>query len=375
MRETERLTALKVTKLSKPGRYGDGHGLWLQVSRYGTKAWLFRYAREGRERQMGLGAVHTISLAEAREKAKTCRKLVLDGIDPIEAKHERRLQTALAAAREVTFRECAEKYIEAHSSTWRNAKHRYQWTATLATYVYPVFGSLSVAAIDTAMILKAVEPIWKTKPETAGRTRGRIELVLDWAAAREYRAKENPARWKGHLDKLLPPKPKAEHHAAMPYVELPAFMAEVRKRGGVSAQCLEFVILTAARTGEAINARWPEIDVGSRMWTIPASRMKSGREHRVPLSDRAIAILKKLPREGEFVFIGAREKQPLSNMAMLKALRDMGRGDLTTHGFRSTFRDWAAEQTNYPNEVAEMALAHHPAHPDSRLHRLPLAAH
>jgi integrase len=351
---------MKVARLNKPGRYGDGLGLWLQVSTFGTKAWLFRYQLNGRPRQMGLGALHTISLAEARETATACRKLLLDGVDPIEAKRERRVGDAIERARSVTFRAAAEKYIAANERHWKNEKHRAQWGATLATYAYGTIGDLPVGEIDKALVIRVLEPIWETKRETANRLRGRIETVLNWAAAHGYRKEgDNPARWRGHLEHALAKKrPDVRHHSALPYRELPAFMASLRVRQGISPKCLEFVILTAARTGEAIAARRTEFDLKERLWTVPADRMKSGREHRVPLSDRAIAILKELPSEGEFAFTGARAGKPLSNMALLKTLRDMGRGNLTTHGFRSTFRDWAAEQTSYPHEVAEMALAH-----------------
>jgi integrase len=363
MRDSKRLTAVAVAKASKPGRYGDGNGLWLQVAPGGTKSWLFRFERGGRERRMGLGAVHTLTLAEARERARECRKLLLDGHDPIEARRATVAKSRVATATALTFKECAERYITAHEAGWKNKVHRAQWPATLAAYAYPTFGALPVAAIDTGLVLKALEPIWTAKPETAGRVRGRIESVLDWAAARGYRTGENPARWKGHLQKLLPARSKVarvKHHAALPYSDAPAFMADLRARDGVSARALELAILAATRTTETIAARWDEIDLKARTWTIPPERMKAGREHRLPLTDRAVEILEALPREGdaEFVFIGDKPGKPLSNMALLATLKRMGRADLTAHGFRSTFRDWAAETTAYPGEVVEMALAH-----------------
>jgi len=361
MRDSGKLSALKVSKLKDPGRYGDGLGLWLQITPTGTKSWLFRYMIAGRAREMGLGPLHTISLADARQKATDCRKLLLEGRDPIEVRRVERMQARIDAARGITFKACAEQYVESHKAGWRNEKHAAQWTATLEAYVYPLFGGASVAAIDTALVLKALQPIWTTKPETASRVRGRIEAILDWATAREYRRGDNPARWRGHLDKLLPARSKVarvRHHAALPYAELPAFMVKLREQEGVSPRALEFAILTATRTGETIGARWSEIDENAATWTIPAERMKGGREHRVPLPKRAIEILEKLPREGDYVFPGGRPKQPLSNMALLTTLRRMGHGDITAHGFRSTFRDWAAEQTNFPREIAEMALAH-----------------
>lgn len=362
MRDSKRLTAIAVSKISEPGRYGDGGGLVLQVSKWHTKAWLFRYERDGRERQMGLGSLATLTLAEARERARDCRKLLLEEVDPIETRRARRLQARLAQARGLTFKRCAELYIAAHLVGWKNKKHADQWPASLATYAYPTVGDLSVATIDTALVTKCLEPIWTQKPETAGRVRGRIESVLDWAKARGYRDGENPARWRGHLDKLLPARSKVrrvKHLAALPYTELPALMAELRARQDISARALEFTILTVARTGEAIGARWPEFDFSKRLWHVPLERMKAARPHDVPLSERALAILKLLPleKESNFVFIGARAGHPLSNMAMLEALRGLRPG-LTVHGFRSTFRDWAAERTNYPNHVVEMALAH-----------------
>ena len=263
----------------------------------------------------------------------------------------------------MTFAACAERYIASHKVGWRNPKHAAQWPATLGTYVYPVFGSLPVQAVDVGLVMKAIEPIWVQKPETAGRVRGRIERVLDWATARGYRQGENPARWRGHLENLLPKKSKVrrvEHHAALPYVEIGAFMAELRQQEGVPARALEFAILTAARTGEVIGAKWDEIDLDERLWTVPAERMKAGKEHRVPLSDVALAIVEERRKiqQDDHIFPGGKAGRPISNMAMLMLLRRMGRGDLTAHGFRSSFRDWAAERTTFPAEVAEMALAH-----------------
>jgi len=352
---------MRVARATKPGRYADGGGLYLQVSQSGTRAWLFRFMRDGTARHMGLGPVRDVSLAEARTKASECRKVLLSGADPIEQRQAARVTAKFDSARAITFKECAERHIRAQEAGWKNATHRAQWKSTLATYAYPVIGDLPVAVVDTALVLKVIEPIWGTKPETAGRLRGRIEAVLDWARARGFRQGENPARWRGHLDKLLPARRKlarVKHHAALPYAEIPSFMTELRAREGVGARALEFAILTASRTGEIVNARWSEIDTAAKLWTIPAERMKAGREHRVPLSARALEILKALPREGDFVFIGARANRPLSNMALLETLRRMGRGDLTTHGFRSTFRDWCAERTAYARDVAEMALAH-----------------
>jgi integrase len=358
-----KLTALAVDKAKRRGYYGDGGGLFLQVSAAGTKSWVFRFKEAGKLREMGLGATHTIGLAEAREKARDCRRLRLDGIDPIAARKAARSQVRLDAAKAMTFQECAERYIASHKAGWRNPKHAAQWPSSLGAYAYPIFGALPVQAVDVGLVMRALEPIWTTKPETAGRVRGRIESVLDWAAARGYRQGENPARWKGHLENLLPKKSRVrrvEHHAALPYAEIATFIAELRQQEGVAARALEFAIMTAARTGEVIGAKWDEMDFGERLWTVPAERMKAGKEHRIPLCDRAIAILEEMQkiRSGDFVFRGGKSRQPISNMAMAMTLRRLGRGDLTVHGFRSSFRDWAAERTGFPAEVAEMALAH-----------------
>jgi len=346
----------------------DGGGLYLQVGEAsGTgkavpKSWIFRFKRGGSERWMGLGSTGDVSLEEAREAAARCRRQLKDGIDPLAARKATREQLAAEAAQAVTFKECTERYIEAHKPAWKNAKHRAQWKNTLATYAEPVLGALPVSAIGTSGVLEVLEPIWATRPETASRVRGRIEAVLDWATARGYRQGENPARWRRHLAQLLPPRAKVrkvEHHPALPYAELPGFMAELRAQEGTAARALEFLILTVARTGEVIGTQWPEIDAKAKAWTVPGDRMKAGRSHRVPLSARALEVVEAMRKhEGEFLFPGGKPKRPLSNMAMLALLKRMGRGDLTVHGFRSTFRDWAAERTNYPREVAEMALAH-----------------
>ncbi|BAM86557.1 putative phage integrase [Bradyrhizobium oligotrophicum S58] len=360
-----RLTALKVTKVKKPGMYADGAGLYLQVTGDGektpAKSWIFRFTLRGRSREMGLGSFSIFGLGEARAKAAEYRRQVYEGIDPIEARRAQRAQAALKAAAALTFKECTKQYLAAHSAGWRNAKHAAQWSSTLKTYAEPVIGSLSVHSIDTALVMKIIEPLWSKKPETASRLRGRIEAVLDWATVRGFRRGENPARWRGHLDKLLPARAKVrkvKHHAALPYDELPALMAALRAQEGVAARALEFLILTAARTGEVIGARQDEIR--DKVWTVPAGRMKASKEHRVPLSAAALAVIDALRKEpgGAYTFPGAKHDKPLSNMAMLALLDRMGRSDLTAHGFRSTFRDWAAECTDYPNEVVEMALAH-----------------
>jgi integrase len=337
--------------------------LYLQISDNQAKSWLFRFMLRGKSRQMGLGSLHTISLPEARDEALLCRKQLRDGIDPIDARKLKRGQAEADAAKVMTFKECADKYISTHSAGWKNVKHARQWLTTLKTYVYPVFGDLPVQSIDTGLVMKVIEPIWATKTETASRLRGRIEAILDWATARKFRDRENPARWKGHLDNLLP-KPskvqKVKHHAALPYADTGGFVAALRTQDGVSASGLEFLVLTAARTGEVIGATWGEINLDTATWIIPAERMKSGKEHRVPLSFPALAVLRTMKEVAvsDYVFPGGKQNRPLSNMAFLQLLKRMGRKDLTAHGFRSTFRDWAAERTGFQNQVAEMALAH-----------------
>jgi integrase len=362
-RQIERLSALQVKRAKNPGMLADGGGLYLQIGPTGGKAWIFRYALRGKARWMGLGSVHTIGLAEARVRAQEKRTLLLDGIDPLEAKGEQRAALALAAAKSVTFAQCAAKYIDAHRTGWKNAKHVDQWTNTLATYAEPVIGALPVQAVDTALVMKVLEPIWYDKAETASRLRGRIESILDWAKVSGYRTGDNPARWRGHLDHLLPARSKVQkvqHHAALPYDEMGEFMTQLREQEGIAALALQFLILTAARTGEAIGAQWREFDLDAKLWTVPAERMKAKKEHRVPLSPRAVKLLEELAkiRVGEYVFPGRQAARPLSNMAMLQLLKRMGRANLTAHGFRSSFRDWAAESTNFPREVAEAALAH-----------------
>lgn len=364
VRRTEfKLSATKVAKLKEPGYYGDGGGLWLQVWAEGRKSWSFRFMRNGKAREMGLGPLHTVSLAEARDKALQARKQLLDGLDPIEARHAHRQTSLASAARALSFDQCAEQYIETHRAGWRNAKHAEQWTNTLATYASPVFGALPVAAVDTALVLKVLTPIWTKKTETAKRVRGRIESVLSWATAQHLRTGENPARWKGHLDNLLaaPEKvAKVEHHPALPYAKMGEFMEKLRAEQGTSARALEMIILTAARTSEVLNSTRTEFDLDAGIWTIPGERMKAGKDHRVPLSDTALALVKSAVSDAgsSYVFQGAKEGKPLSNMAGLMLLRRMGYGDLTVHGFRSSFRDWCAEQTNFPREIAEAALAH-----------------
>jgi len=357
------LTAKGVEKLRTPGRHGDGHGLYLKITDSGVKSWIFRYQRIGRERFMGLGPLHTVSLKQARERARRAREQLLDGIDPLDARQEARQAQALAAAKRLTFEEAAEKYYKQHEAKWKNPKHSFEFMSSLRRYAFPKIGNLGVGEIDTGLVLKCIEPIWKTKTETANRTRGRIEKVLDWCSVRGYREGDNPARWKGHLDNVLPARrqvQKTKHFAALPWAELSSFMEVLNRREGTAARALEFTILTASRTSEVIEATWDEIDLDGRVWTIPAERMKAEKEHRVPLTDECIRLLKALPSEAHnpYVFIGPQNGSKLSNMAMIALLKRMKRTDITVHGFRSTFRDWAAETTNYQNHIVEMALAH-----------------
>jgi integrase len=372
MARTGKLSAVEVAKAKGPAVLHDGGGLYLRVSQTGTKSWVFRFQLDGKRRDMGLGPYPDISLAEARGKATEHRKLRYDGIDPLEAKEAQRQAQRLCIAKARTFREVAEEFIGRREAGWRNAKHRQQWRNTLATYVYPVLGELPVAAIDTGLVVEVLDPFWTEKPETASRVRGRIEAVLDAATVRGFRQGPNPAQWKGNLVHILPARArvrKVAHHAALPFDQMPAFLATLQGREGMAARALEFTILTAARTAEVLGATWDEIDADAKVWTVPAKRMKAGREHRVPLSGPALALLEKvrplaLTRDGGEpdpaapVFPGPRRALPMSSMTMLMLLRRMKRDDLTAHGFRSTFSDWAAERTAYPREVVEMALAH-----------------
>ena len=360
-RTTHRLTALKAAAVKAKGLHHDGDGLYLRVTATGSKSWMLRFTLNGVTRDMGLGPYPNVSLASARQQAVAQRDLVGRRIDPLDARKSAVAADRLAALGIVTFCECAESLLRSNESAWRNSKHRQQWWNTLSVYAYPVIGHVSVDAIDTALVLKILEPIWQTVPETASRLRGRIERVLDAARARGLRTGENPCRWRGHLDALLPARRKFRavvHHPALP-VELPAFMESLRSRSGISPRALEFTILTAARTNEALGARWPEFDLRNAVWTVPATRMKGGREHRVPLPARVVQILLDLEsvRTCEFVFAGIKSGRPLSNMALLMLLRDIRPG-ITTHGFRSTFKDWCAECTPTPNYISEAALAH-----------------
>jgi integrase len=343
---TNGLTALKVEKLKNPGRYPDGDGLYLQVGPTGAKSWLLRYQLDGKERFMGLGSARNFTLKEARERARRSRQLLDDGIDPIEARLASRDLDAKTARERLTFKQAAEQFLAVHEAGWRNDKHRAQWRSSLKTYAFPILGERPVSAIDQALINAAVSSIWATTPETARRTRDRIERICQWVRD----GMPLPTR-NGKVKRS---------HPALPWQEMPDFMVELRQRRSVSARALQFTILTAARTGEVIGATWDEIDLGAKTWTIPGKRMKANRPHRVPLSAEALELLQALPREdgNPYVFIGGRAGQGLSNMAMLELLKGMNGSGLTVHGFRSAFKDWAAEATHTPNMVSEAALAH-----------------
>lgn len=377
-KRAEGLSAAKV-KAAKPGRYGDGGGLFLLVREDGRRSWLFRYRvadpskRDGRRmREMGLGAADgkgAVSLADARVKAGAALRQVQNGTDPLVARDaEREAREAAAAAAKagaVTFNQAVDSFLAGREAGWRNAKHRAQWRNTLTDYAGPHIGSKPVGRIDVADVQKVLTPIWEAKPETASRLRGRIEAVLDFARVQGWREGENPARWRGNLDHVFPRRSKValvEHHAALRWQETGGFMADLRGIEGAPARALEFTILCAARSGETLGALWPEIDLAEAVWTIPAARMKAGKEHRVPLSEAALAVLRAMlpfkSGKNEPVFPGRYDGAPLSNMAMAMTLRRMARDDLTVHGFRSTFRDWAGETTAHPREVVEAALAH-----------------
>lgn len=364
-RTIHRLTAMAVVKQKKPGAFADGGGLWLQVTEGQSKSWSFRFMLNGRAREMGLGPLHTIDLAKARDKARACRELLLEGLDPIEHRKGERAKYVLEANNAKTFDECASAYIAAKRAGWTNPKHADQWTNTIKTYASPVFGKLPVHSVNTELVVQALNKIWTTKTETATRVRQRVEAVLDWATVSGFRKGENPARWNGHLEHKLtnPAKIKTiENLPALPFTKIAAFLVDLRKQEGIAARAMEFMVLTAARTGEVRGGLWNEIDFDDLAWTIPAARMKMKREHRVPLCDRAIAILKEMEThrtdEQPHIFPGGKVGKGMSDGALLALLKRMGRTEITPHGFRSTFRDWVSERTNYPHEVQEMALAH-----------------
>ncbi len=367
------LTAAKV-RTAEPGRYGDGDGLYLLVRSPTTAFWIFRYTRSGRLREMGLGRArgqNAVTLTEARVRAGEHHRAVRAGGDPLAAKDAAALAAAAAVQQSAiaarTFRQAAEEFIANKKAEWRNSTHASQWPSTLETYVYPHFGDVPCAAVNTAHVLAALQPIWRTKTETATRVRSRIEMILDAEKVMGHRTGENPARWGGHLKQILPAAGKiapVEHHAALPYVQMPAFFQCVQQAKGVGARALEFTALTVGRTGMTLGATWSEVDLEEGIWTVPAERMKGKREFRMPLSKPALTLIRNMAdlRVSEdpnlFIFPGATSSGMLSNNTMLKVLERLGRPEVTTHGFRSTFKDWASECTSFPPEVSEIALAH-----------------
>ena len=363
-RIANRLTATAV-RTAKVGRHGDGNGLSLIVTAPDRRHWQFRYMRNLKGREMNLGNAAHVTLAEARQRAAECHKMLSQGVDPLDQKRASRGVQEPSAAR--TFAAVAEQYIAAHEASWRNEKHRYQWRQSLNSYAYPEIGSKDVASIEMEHVLSVLRPIWITKTETASRLRGRIETILAYATANKWRTGSNPTTWRGNLQMVLPAPDKVarvEHHAALPWQEMPAFWTELCERDGMGTVCLQFTILTAARSGEARGARWGEIDLRAALWIVPAARMKIGKPHRVPLSDAALVVLKAAAEartdhnQTALVFPGLKRAEPMSDMTLGAVLKRMARGDLTVHGFRSTFRDWAAEATDAANHVVEQALAH-----------------
>jgi integrase len=364
MAKTDALSARKVADIKVPGVYLDGHGLQLQVSRSATalnKSWQLRYVMHGRQRYMGLGGLHTVSLAEARVRARQARQLILDGIDPIDARREARAAAKRKREAALTFKQCAERYHAAFAPTWRNEKHRAQWKTTIDTYALPILGAVTIDKVDQAMVLKVIRPLWDRAPSTANRLRGRIEKVLAWAAAQGLRPESNPAAWKGNLSLILPAVGKVKtprRHVAMPYVDVPQFMAKLRGKDTVAARALEFTILTASRRREAVGARRSEIE--GTTWVVPGERMKSGKPHRVPLCKRALEIIETTSGEGSgLIFPGDKHGQPLGSTALFNVLASVaGKGAATTHGFRAAFSTWARETTPYERAVVEMSLSH-----------------
>jgi integrase len=366
-----RLTPARVRSIDRPGLHGDGLSLYLQVAGGGSKSWIFRYRRRGQTHDLGLGPAHTVSLAEARNKALKLRKQLINGQDPLADRRNARANRPEA----ITFTECAHRYIRAHQSGWKGTgRSAEQWASSLTIDAFPVIGKLPVQEIDTGLVMRVLDPIWSVKPVAANRLRTRIEAVLAWATARGYRTGDNPAVWRNHLENLLPRPSRvrsAVPHPAIPLDEIPAFLTALRGRRGVSARCAEFTLLTAVRTKEATGARWEEIDLATGTWTIPGSRMKAGAVHRVPLSAEAVAVLEHMSGNGhgEFIFPGAKAGRPLSDAAMRMLLRLVGRADVTMHGCRAAFSTWAAERTNYPPEIAELALSHKVGTAVSRVYR------
>lgn len=361
--KAKELSALVVNRLKLPGNHAVGGvaGLYLYVNESNARSWILRAMVGGKRRHMGLGGFPDVTLAQAREKARQAREVIAQGMDPIAERQANKSALLARQSLEKTFRQAVQSYLEVHGDTWKNSKHRAQWNSTIETYAHPVMGHLLLRDIGQEQILQVLEPIWKSKTETASRVRGRIESVLDWATARKYRAGDNPARWKGHLDKLLAAPSKVntvKHHRALAVVETESFVTELRKRSGTAARALEFAIFCAARSGEVRGATWSEISIEARLWTVPAARMKAGKAHRVPLSDAALLALgERGEKNGVDLIFPASRGKPLSDMSMTAVMRRM-KVDAVPHGFRSTFRDWVGEHTNFPRELAEQALAH-----------------
>lgn len=358
-----KLNETQVKNLKLLGLHCVSERLYLSIKESGSKNWIYKYRLNGKSREMGLGVYPLKTLAKAREEVLEYNKLLSSVIDPIDYRNKARQAVKLESAKSKTFKDCAEAYIKSHKDAWKNKKHLYQWNATIQTYAYPVIENMPIQDVDVASVMKILEPIWKTKSETASRLRGRIESIIDWATAHEFRKGENPARWRGHLKNLLPSTSKIAkvvHLAALDYEKMSSFMAELGARTEIAARALEFVILTATRTSETRNAKWSEFDFSKRVWTIPAERMKMGKEHKVYLNDKLLSILEQMKeiKAGDYVFFGRNSSNPLSDMAMLMLLKRMKYEDITVHGFRSSFRDWAAEKTNFSREVAEASLAH-----------------
>ncbi len=363
-RTLHNLKPISLSRHMASGYHGDGGGLYLQVTPAGSKSWIFRFALAGRRREMGVGSFPSVSLAAAREAATKARALVKAGKDPIAAREAERARERLETARGVTWDEAVDQFLETHLGSWKNKKHRQQWRNTLDTYAKPVVGPLGMGSIGTPEVIKVLQPIWYTKPETASRVRGRMERIFDWARVKSYRDGENPARWRGHLDKVFPARGKirkVKHHAAVPIDDLPAVYARLCHSKGIAAKAVRFALLTATRPGETAGGLWPEVDRRNALWTLPPERMKADKEHRVTLSREALAILDEMAevRTDEHLFPGHKSKRPLSLTALSKALEAAGGGDATVHGTaRSTFKDWTSERTSFPSEVSEMALAH-----------------
>jgi integrase len=360
VRAVNKLSTLRIKAIKKAGRYSDGDGLYFYVSKSGNRSWVFRYRDRvtGKLRDRGLGPARDVTLEQARNAARVARGELRAGVDPIDARKAERTEAQRQRSQAVTFGQCTERYIESHRPAWRSEKHADQWRSTLDTYAAALLQK-PVADIDDASVLEALEPIWTTKTETATRVRQRIEAVLDWAAARQYRRGDNPARWRGHLDHLLPKPNKlkaVQPRSALPYLDAPALFLELRTQAGMAPIALQLQILTATRPGEVVGAQWDEFNVGTLTWTIPGERMKSGKPHRIPLSPEVASLLTRLPRAGQQVFPGVRGNC-MTTAAPLKVLKALRPG-MTAHGFRSTFRDWAADMTAFPREVAEQALAH-----------------